>query len=582
MFRNMKIAKRLMAAFGLVLALYMLSMATSLWNVSRVSESLTTFYDKSYTIVHTAWNARKCVISIERYLNKAMLAKDSKVVDECIESIHKDLESIEGNIPTIEKTYEGEASTIAELKSTFAAASSGIGQVVSLLEANEMDKAYQLVNSTYMPLLDKTRNVLSDIGYVAEDSALRHYEEGNAVKVSATLLLCIMAVVSIALTVYICLSITNGITKPVLELEKAAGKLASGDLKTQIAFHSRNELGTLADSMRNTIETLDSYISDIARVLGDMEQGNLRTEPSADFRGEFVRVKQSLQHVLATFGGTLQEIRLSANQVANGSDQVSNGAQALSQGATEQASSVEELAATFNEISVQVKSTAENAHQASERAGAVGTEAMESNRRMQDMLSAMTDISNSSTEIGKIIKTIEDIAFQTNILALNAAVEAARAGAAGKGFAVVADEVRNLANKSSEASKNTSALIGNSLRAVENGKKIADDTAHSLEAVNQGVREVTQSIDKISSASNDQAQSIVQVTQGIEQISSVVQTNSATSEESAAASQELSGQAQMLKDLVGRFQLDDSQPHSIERTPTFTEHEPLATGSSKY
>ena len=250
------------------------------------------------------------------------------------------------------------------------------------------------------------------------------------------------------------------------------------------------------------------------------------------------------------------QIDLSSDQVSSGADQVSSGAQALSQGAAEQASSIEELAETIRGISNHVKHNADYAEEADRRANAAGSEAVESNRRMQDMVSAMADISTSSREIGKIIKTIEDIAFQTNILALNASVEAARAGEAGRGFSVVAAEVRNLATKSAEASKDTAALIENSLNTVISGTRIADETAHSLDAVLESVRLVTGIIGQITASSIEQADSILQIEQGIERISEVVQTNSATAEESAAASEELSAQAQLLKNLTGQFRLE--------------------------
>ena len=230
-------------------------------------------------------------------------------------------------------------------------------------------------------------------------------------------------------------------------------------------------------------------------------------------------------------------------------------AQALSQGATEQASSIEELAATITEMSGQIQNNAQSALQASQTVDGVGEKILESNQQMQTMTKAMGEISASSSEIGKIIKTIEDIAFQTNILALNAAVEAARAGEAGKGFAVVADEVRSLASKSSDASKSTAALIENSLKAVENGTRIADETAQSLLSVVEGTKEIASQINQIAAASSEQSKGAAQVQLGIDQIPNVVQTNSATAEESAAASEELSGQAQMLKTLISKFKL---------------------------
>lgn len=555
MFRNMKIGKRLMAAFGTILFLYLVSMITSLVNVSMVSDSLTTFYHRSYTTVNTAWSSRKSVISIERYLNKAMLSKDPEVIQGSIDSMKKDIATIESDIPIIEKAFTGDPALISQLKTTFTQSNATTEQIYSLLSANQMEAALKLVNETYMPALDSVRMILSDIGYVAEDEAIAHYKDGEAVKTSAFIMMIVLTLVCISITLFIYIKISRSITIPILELEQAADKIASGNLKTEIQYQSIDELGGLADSMRRSSKNLHEYVSDIGYVLGEMEKGNMLVSPQAAFEGDFVHVKNSITNVIATFRSTLTQISHSSVQVAGGSDQVSNGAQALSQGATQQASSVEELASTFNDISQQVKNTADNAIQASKRVNAVGDEAMESNRRMQNMLSAMSDISSSSGEIGKIMKTIEDISFQTNILALNAAVEAARAGTAGKGFAVVADEVRNLAIKSSEASKNTAGLIENSLNAVKNGTNIADETAQSLKTVVDGVREVSETIDKISAASNDQAQSILQVTQGIDQISSVVQHNSATAQESAAASEELSGQAQILKDLTGKFQL---------------------------
>lgn len=352
--------------------------------------------------------------------------------------------------------------------------------------------------------------------------------------------------------------LVRSILKPISEIDHVAKEIANGNLNESIHYQSKDELGTLATNFNKTVVRLQDYIKyidEISKVLNEIANGNLLFRLTYDYAGEFAKIKDALINISNTMNDTLGSINQSSDQVASGADQVSSGAQALSQGATEQASSVQELAATINDISAQITKNAENAHEANEQAKDVENEARESNRRMQEMVAAMTDISDRSSQIGKIIKTIEDIAFQTNILALNAAVEAARAGAAGKGFAVVADEVRNLASKSAEASKNTSALIEASLTAVERGTTIAGNTATSLEKVTQGIQKVAATVDQISAASTTQAEAVVQVTTGIDQISSVVQTNSATAEESAAASEELSSQAQVLKTLIGRFRL---------------------------
>lgn len=362
----------------------------------------------------------------------------------------------------------------------------------------------------------------------------------------------------LASSAFIAYRLANGIGAPVRLCANRLTELAKGDLKSEtVHIESRDEVGILASATESLVSTIQGIISDIDWELDEMSRGNFQVESRAGelYVGDFSSLAVSVQKILSQLTSTLQQINESAEQVASGSDQVSAGAQALSQGATQQAASVEELAATIGNISRQVKNSAQSAGQANEKAGQVSMEVSQSNQRMHEMITAIADINNSSGEIQKIVKTISDIAFQTNILALNAAVEAARAGTAGKGFSVVADEVRNLAMKSAEASQDTTVLIDNTLKAVSNGMRVANETDNALRSVAEGVKEVTAAMEDITEASREQAQAIEQVTLGIDQISSVVQTNSATAEESAAASQELSGQSELLKKLVGQFRL---------------------------
>ena len=374
---------------------------------------------------------------------------------------------------------------------------------------------------------------------------------------TATLTMAAVIIAIILVGVFFSFVIIRLIKTPISEIENAAIKMAEGDLNVKISYTSKDELGVLAAQVGRLIHKLQVIIEDENKFLAKMAEGDFTVDSTCEeaYTGGFYPLLVSFRSIADKLNDTMLQISQSSSQVASGADQVSNGAQALAQGATEQAGSVQELAATIGEISNKVNQNADNARQASKAAGCVSAKMDVSKEKMQQMTRAMGDISSCSSEIGKIMKIIGDIAFQTNILALNAAVEAARAGAAGKGFAVVADEVRNLANKSTEASENISALIENSLAAVKNGTQIADDTAQSLiQAVND-VNEMTGIIEQISEASSDQADSIAQIIVGIDQISSVVQTNSATAEESAAASEELSSQSQLMKSLVGRFKL---------------------------
>lgn len=379
--------------------------------------------------------------------------------------------------------------------------------------------------------------------------------EVNATRNQLMVIMILLSVVILALLVLMIIWMIRRTMRPLLEVNSSMEAFAQGDFNVVIQVQSNDEIGRMADSVRSTIERLKAIVKDISHVLAEISVGNLDLKVEGDYAGDLTPIREALEHIIQSLNSTMGQIGLASDQVSAGAEQVSSGAQTLSQGATEQASSIEELAATITEISGQINETAQNAAHASDSMNRVGDEAEESKRRMQEMLRAIGDIKGSADEISKIIKTIEDIAFQTNILALNAAVEAARAGAAGKGFAVVADEVRNLATKSQEASKSTAVLIENALQAVTNGTSIADETAQSLVAVVDGVAGVRETIDLISGASNEQAIAIAQVTQGIDQVSAVVQTNSATAEESAAASEELSGQAQVLKELVGQFNL---------------------------
>lgn len=365
----------------------------------------------------------------------------------------------------------------------------------------------------------------------------------------------ILMVVLIVVSCIIGVTIVRSITVPINQIKHATEAMRQGNLSAEIDYHSQGEIGMLADDIRATMATLSDYVTSITEVLTGLSMGDLAVSVYMDYAGDFAPIKTALTKILRSFNESMLQISESTDQVAGGSNQVASGAQALSQGATEQASAIQELSASINEIAEQVKRNASNAATANTQIVSVGNEIETSNAQMKKMLGAMSEISESSEQIAKIIKTIEDIAFQTNILALNAAVEAARAGAAGKGFAVVADEVRNLASKSAEAATNTTTLISGSIKAVESGTAIADETAKSLLNVVTGAQQVIGLIEQISVASNEQAIAVAQVTQGVEQISAVVQTNSATAEQSAAASEELSGQAEMLRSAVDQFKL---------------------------
>ena len=363
---------------------------------------------------------------------------------------------------------------------------------------------------------------------------------------------------ALAIMAVIMLILGRRLTKSVHKLNTTTHAIADGQLDVSVDTSSRDEIGDLASDFSRIVVRLKeyiNYINEIEQVLMTIGNGNFDFELKYDYHGEFSKVKEGLLHIQTTMSSTLKQIRIAAHEVDNGAEQVSIGAQANAQGATEQASSVEQLAASLTEVSNQINDNTHSIESVASELHNIEEAVRSGDTKMSQMLSAMNEIEENSKKVGQIIKSIEDIAFQTNILALNAAVEAARAGTAGKGFAVVADEVRSLAAKTAEASKLTAELIEAAFVTVEQGKTIAQDTADSFRVVSQGVLKVSEQTAVIEQNSELQDKAIHQTTIGVDQISSVVQTNSATAEQSAAASEELSSQARSLRELVNHFKL---------------------------
>ena len=374
------------------------------------------------------------------------------------------------------------------------------------------------------------------------------------------ILMCaLFSVVGLLILIAISFFLIKRALNPLQGIALAGKAVAEGNFDVKVSYDRQDEIGDLAAAIQSVMQHVREIISDLSDKLSELAKGNFRVslENTEQYPGAYRPLLNSLQEISNDLNKTMVEIKTSAREVNAGAEQVSSGAQGLSQGATEQASSIEELSATVNDISEHIKKTAENTRLANTEAQNAGKEVSHSDKQMQQMKAAMENINQKSGEISKIIKTIDDIAFQTNILALNAAIEAARAGVAGKGFAVVADEVGNLAQKSANAAKDTTMLIEETLQAVEQGTVLADSTAESLQRVVTGASKVTELVNQIAEASVEQSRAVEQVSTGIDQISSVVQSNTATAEESAAASEELSGQANILNDLVGRFHLKE-------------------------
>lgn len=434
---------------------------------------------------------------------------------------------------------------------------SEVPDIISAINAGNQQEAIKLIKNDCTPKLNDMIGTAKSISanlLKEQDRIIAKQQEQS--RLAETIMITV-AVLATLFVMFIAARLIASITRPVKQVSVALKGFSMGKLDIPVTYKSRSELGGMCDALRTSQNVLSELISDECRILDEMSNGNfdVKTKDENIYVGELNNILKSIRAINRNLSDAIGQIMQGADLVASEAVQVSNGSQSLAQGSTEQASSVEQLASTIVEISNNSKNNAHNSEQASAQSKLAGRQVEESVSLMGDMVLAMEKISDSSNEIGKIIATIENIAFQTNILALNAAVEASRAGEVGKGFAVVAEEVRGLAAKSDEAAKATKNLIEHSILTVNEGNGIVKSVSDSLAKTVGISQKVLEAVHSITQATTEEAESIEQVTRGINEISCVVQTNSATSEEFAATSAEMSNQAALMKDILSRFTL---------------------------
>ncbi|WP_320933750.1 methyl-accepting chemotaxis protein [Hungatella effluvii] len=558
--KDLKVSKKLTISYAIILTLLIMSCVVSIVDFIRLGGQIETFYDGPFTVNDSASVINSNFERMQKSVYRSISNTDSEIVKEAITDARNCAAIIQEELPVVKAHFLGDQQIIDRLDAALAKLAPMREHVLTLASENQKAEAADYMEHNNILAIQEAQaelNSLIESGNKKGETLVSGLSEKQAMAVFTVI---ILGGISVAVSVVFGIYITRGITQPVTELEQAARAMARGEFSAvRVAYDSRDELGSLAGDIRSMVKTLTDVLQNETYILNEMAEGNFSVHSEKDeyYIGEFEQLMRSMKKISRGLSELLLQISRSADNVAAGSEQVSSGSQNLAQGTTEQAASVEELTGMMSEISDQAYRNSRDAQEASEKAQMVKENATESSRSMQEMVKAMAEISGKSDEIRKIVKTIEDFSFQTNILALNAAVEAARAGDRGKGFSVVANEVRSLANQSSAASKSTAALIQSSIQAVENGRRIANETDNALAEVVSGIDNVSELLFHITDASSKQFDANRQVTENINLISEVVQTNSATAEECAAASEELASQAQLLKELVSHFKLAD-------------------------
>lgn len=557
MLRNMKIGRRLVTAFIIVSLIVSIAGAVGLVLLIKL--------DKDYgtALVENGF-VQGDIGEFNTYLNKGgAVVRDIIILTDAedIKASQNELEDIKAKTlsaldrATLKCQSPEEIALIERLNDALAAYQPLRDKAVALGLDNQNEEALRVFHEEARPFLNESLAA-------GQELMEMNVQKGNEAsqKLSAQSKVGIFSIVGaiiagLTLSVIFASYIARSISKPVVEIEHAAKKMSEGNYDIDVTFESKDEIGSLADSMRTMITTTKSVIEDTTRGLGELANGNFNVVPQAEYIGIFAKIKEAMVKIITDLNDTMYHINESSAQVLSASDQMAQAAQGLAEGSTEQAGTVEELLATIMDVTEKSRQNAKSATEANDMVNGTTTEVKGSNEMMNELIKAMEQINSKSQEIVGIISTIDDIASQTNLLALNAAIEAARAGEAGKGFAVVAEQVKVLANQSADAAKNTVLLIEDSMAAVGVGTRITNTTAESLKNVVLGIEKVSKTVTDIADASNQQTQSMNEIEGGINNIAEVVQSNSATAQETSANSEELNSQAQLLKELVSRFTL---------------------------
>lgn len=555
--KNLPISKKLFVTFGIILALLACTVILGVIGLFSTGNNFDSFYEGAYNITNRASDLQAKIESVSKYVGYAMMEEDKQRTAEYIKNAENAIQVLREGTQYLYANFEGDKSLIDTYDSIMQSIKEERETVFELAKQNKNEEAIALYFSSVMPQFEKAYDYLTQINDTAAKDAVTTYNSARSQKNIATIMLISLTVITFTIAVIMALYLTRSITLPVKEIEAAAKKMSEGSLDVSITYESRDEIGSLSDSMKTLTYNVKTIIEDIGRILSELSKGNfLVTSNCLDkYIQDYIPILEAMRFIRDNLNSTFLQISEASQQVAMGAGQMAQSAQGLAEGATEQAGAIEELTATVENVAAMAEESAESAKQASQQVKTSAEQAESSRTEIKNLTEAMERISNTSKEIENIIAAIEDIASQTSLLSLNASIEAARAGEAGKGFAVVADQIGKLASDSAQSAVNTKELISKTLEEIETGNFITSKTSKIFEDVLDGMKGFAKVAQDSSETSTLQFNSLKQIRQGIEQISSVVQSNSAAAGETSATSEELSAQADNLEQQVSKFKL---------------------------
>ncbi|WP_312092934.1 methyl-accepting chemotaxis protein [Aminipila sp.] len=559
MYKNLKVKYKLTLSFSVIMIFFLIILFISISAITAIEDKIYSFYYIEHENSLTQMEIRKNIEKLDKEILMMVNNSNETNRQDYKEEVDKSIELVMKDINTLKKNFRDQT-IMKELNTCMNKVIEQEMMVMSYSLKGSKAEAFTLLNSDYAQASEKLHKVLDEVGAVSDKSVTDAFKEIIMLKNYAAAIILVTAIICLSISILFVKLLTDSIVKPIRQIVCASNDISQGNLSDKLIADSKDELGEVIQAFANMSNVLKGIIAHLNYTLNEMARGNFSENISygEKYMGNFQEIFSAVKNLNENINLTLIPINLASNQVKSNSDQLFNDSQAVAGGAMEQAAAIQELSATILDIKAQIEKTAENSQTANLFTKEVSTNIIQSDGYMKDMVNAISDISSRSKEVMKIIKTIDDIAFQTNILALNAAVEAARAGLAGKGFSVVADEVRKLAQKSAAAAQSTTELIKSSIDAIDHGTNIAGETEKALKNVVEKSSQAADLIHKISVASVQQTDSIQQLSAGIEQITSVVQINSETAEQSASISKELNHQARILKEKISGFKLQES------------------------